>query len=63
MADEEVQEEDKQKPPIVMIVLVIVGVLLLVGITMFGTLFATGFFDSNEETAEEAIAALEEEEA
>lgn len=62
MADEEVQEEDKQKPPIVMIVLVIVGVLLLVGITMFGTLFATGFFDSNEETAEEAIAALEEEE-
>ncbi|MDG1986517.1 MAG: flagellar basal body-associated FliL family protein [Halieaceae bacterium] len=62
MAEEEVQEEEKQKPPIVMIVLVIVGVLLLVGITMFGTLFATGFFDAEEETAEEAIAALEEEE-
>ena len=62
MADEEVQEEEKQKSPILMIILVIVGVLLLVAITMFGTLFATGFFDAEEETAEEAIAALEEEE-
>ena len=62
MAEEEVQEEEKEKSPIVMIVLVIVGVLLLVAITMFGTLFATGFFDAEEETAEELISKLEEEE-
>jgi flagellar FliL protein len=61
---EENLEEEKAKSPILKIILIVVGILLLVAITVGGTLFATGFFDSNEGlAAEEAIAALEAEAA
>ncbi|EAS47839.1 hypothetical protein GB2207_08521 [marine gamma proteobacterium HTCC2207] len=61
---EENLEEEKAKSPILKIILIVVGILLLVAITVGGTLFATGFFDANEGlAAEEAIAALEAEAA
>jgi len=61
---EENVEEEKAKSPIVKIILIVVGILLLVAITVGGTLFASGFFDANEGLgAEEAIAALEAEAA
>lgn len=55
-------EEEKGKSPILKIILIVVGILLLIAITVGGTLFASGFFDPSEEVnAEEAIAALEAE--
>ena len=61
---EENLEEEKAKSPILKVILIVVGILLLVAITVGGTLFATGFFDANEGlAAEEAIAALEAEAA
>jgi flagellar FliL protein len=61
---EENLEEEKAKSQILKIILIVVGILLLVAITVGGTLFATGFFDANEGlAAEEAIAALEAEAA
>lgn len=41
---EENVEEEKAKSPIVKIILIVVGILLLVAITVGGTLFASGFF-------------------
>jgi flagellar protein FliL len=59
---EEILEEEKAKSPILKIILIVVGVLLLIGITIGGTLFASGFFDADKKVAaEEAIAALEAE--
>ena len=55
-------EEEKGKSPILKIILIVVGILLLIAITVGGTLFASGFFNPSEEVnAEEAIAALEAE--
>jgi flagellar FliL protein len=57
---EETTEEVKAKSPVVKIVLIVVSILLLVAITVGGTLFASGFFDANESgSAEQAIATLE----
>ena len=64
MSDEQLDEEEKAKSPILKIILIVVGILLLIGLTIGGTLFASGFFDADKETnAEEAIAALEAEAA
>jgi flagellar FliL protein len=64
MSEETTEEEVKAKSPVVKIVLIVVGILLLVAITVGGTLFASGFFDANESgSAEQAIAALEMEAA
>ena len=59
---EEILEEEKAKSPILKIILIVVGILLLIGLTIGGTLFASGFFDANKNAnAEDAIAALEAE--
>jgi len=64
MSEDTTEEEVKAKSPVVKIVLIVVGILLLVAITVGGTLFASGFFDANESgSAEQAIAALEMEAA
>ena len=60
MSEETTEEEVKAKSPVVKIVLIVVSILLLVAITVGGTLFASGFFDANESgSAEQAIATLE----
>jgi len=64
MSEEQLDEEEKAKSPILKIILIVVGILLLIGLTIGGTLFASGFFDAEKEAnAEEAIAALEAEAA
>ena len=57
MADEDNETEGKKKKPIVKIILLVLGVIILLAGTVFGTLFATGFFD--EKPAASAEAALE----
>jgi flagellar protein FliL len=54
MAEENGEEEVKKGKPIVKIILIVVGVLLLLGIAVGGTLFATGFFDPKPEAAVQA---------
>ena len=61
MSEEVAVEEEKAKSPILKIILIVVGILLLVAITIGGTLFATGFFDAKKESPEEAIGAVEAE--
>lgn len=62
MAEEQVENEEKSKSSVVKIILIVVGVLLLVVLSVVGTLFATGFFDKTEkESVEEQIAELEAE--
>jgi flagellar FliL protein len=64
MSDEQLEDEEKAKSPVLKIILIVVGILLLIGITVGGTLFASGFFDAGKDVnAEEAIAALEAEAA
>ena len=50
MSEEVAVEEEKAKSPILKIILIVVGILLLVAITIGGTLFATGFFDAEKES-------------
>lgn len=57
MADEDNETEGKKKSPILKIILLVLGVIILLAGTVFGTLFATGFFD--EKPAASAEAALE----
>ena len=45
MADSEKDAEVKKKSPAVKIIMLVVLVLFVLAITVFGTLFATGFFD------------------
>lgn len=54
MAEENGEEEVKKGKPIVKIILIVVGILLLLGIAIGGTLFATGFFDPKPEEAAQA---------
>ncbi len=54
MAEENGEEEVKKGKPIVKIILIVVGVLLLLGIAIGGTLFATGFFDPKPDEAAKA---------
>jgi len=64
MSDEQLEDEEKAKSPVLKIILIVIGILLLIGITVGGTLFASGFFDAGKDVnAEEAIAALEAEAA
>lgn len=65
--DEEIQlaegEETGKKGGLKKIIILVLAVLLLVGASIGGTLFATGFFDPKPEETEEAAAAeIEEEE-
>ena len=60
MSEEDTEDEGKKKSPIVKIILIFLGLLIVVGITVTATLFASGFFDAGkEEDAEEALAELE----
>tara|TARA_B100000579_G_C22817594_1_gene848769 strand:+ start:809 stop:1408 length:600 start_codon:yes stop_codon:yes gene_type:complete len=62
MADEQPEGEDQGKSPVVKIILIVVGILLLIALSVVGTLFATGFFDAKErDNVEEQIAELEAE--
>jgi len=62
MADEQPEGEEQAKSPVVKIVLIVVGILLLIALSVVGTLFATGFFDAKEQdNVEEQIAELEAE--
>jgi len=60
MPDEILDDEAQAKSPVLKIILIVVGVLLLVAITVGGTLFASGFFaPKSAQDPEAAIAALE----
>ncbi|MEJ6773112.1 MAG: flagellar basal body-associated FliL family protein [Porticoccaceae bacterium] len=60
MPDEILDDEAQAKSPVLKIILIVVGVLLLVAITVGGTLFASGFFaPDTAQDPEAAIAALE----
>jgi flagellar FliL protein len=60
MADEDNETEGKKKSPILKILLLVIGVIILLAGTVFGTLFATGFFDEKPAiSAEEALEGAE----
>ncbi|MEY4208945.1 MAG: hypothetical protein RLZZ20_2097 [Pseudomonadota bacterium] len=52
--EEQVEGEPKKKGPLLKIILIVVGVLLLIGISVGGTLFATGFFSKKPKEAVDA---------
>lgn len=58
--EEQVEGEPKSKGPLIKIILMVVAVLVLIGGSVGGTLFATGFF-SKKEKAEETLDKLEAE--
>lgn len=53
-AEEPLEGEVKKKSPLIKIIIMVVAVLLLIGLSVGGTLFATGFF-SKKHTAEDAV--------
>ena len=53
-AEEVVEGEPKKKGPLVKIILIVVGVLLLIGLSVGGTLPATGFFNKKPKEAVDA---------
>jgi flagellar protein FliL len=60
VADEDNETEGKKKSPILKILLLVIGVIILLAGTVFGTLFATGFFDEKPAvSAEEALEGAE----
>ena len=62
MAEEQADNDEKGKSSVVKIIMIVVGILLLVILSVVGTLFATGFFDKSEkESVEDQIAELEAE--
>ncbi len=52
--EEQVEGEPTKKGPLVKIILIVVGVLLLIGLSVGGTLFATGFFSKKPKEAVDA---------
>lgn len=58
--EEQVEGEPKSKGPLIKIILMVVAVIVLIGGSVGGTLFATGFF-SKKEKAEETLGKLEAE--
>ena len=64
MADEELELEEKPKKPIVKIALIGVAAILVLVITVVGTLFVSGFFDHKDtHAAEQALKEPEEKKA
>ncbi|MDG1495054.1 MAG: flagellar basal body-associated FliL family protein [Porticoccaceae bacterium] len=64
MSEEQLEDQEKAKSPLIKIIVIVVGIILLLGITIGATLFASGFFDAdNNVDAEQAIAELEAEAA
>ena len=61
MADEEVEVEGKKKSPLIKILVIAVVAILLLSVTVVGTMFVTGFFDKKDiSAAEEEIKKMEE---
>jgi flagellar FliL protein len=61
VAEEDNETEGKKKSPILKILLLVIGVIILLAGTVFGTLFATGFFDEKPAiSAEEALEGAED---
>ena len=58
--EEQVEGEPKSKGPLIKIIIMVVAVLVLIGGSVGGTLFATGFF-SKKEKAEDTLGKLEAE--
>jgi flagellar FliL protein len=58
--EEQVEGEPKKKGPLIKIIIMVVAVLVLIGGSVGGTLFATGFF-SKKEKAEDTLEKLEAE--
>ena len=56
---EEAEVEEKKKSPILLIVLIFVGILLLLGGAIGGTLFLTGFFDKQDRDIEDEFAQMD----
>ena len=56
---EEAEVEEKKKSPILLIVLIFVGILLLLGGAIGGTLFLTGFFDKQDRDIEDEFAQID----
>ena len=54
MAEEAGEVEDKPKKPILKIILLVVGILVLLGGTVAGTLFFSGFFSKKAAASAEA---------
>ena len=52
--EEAVEGEPKKKGPLVKIILIVVAVLLLIGLSVGGTLLATGFFSKKPKEAVDA---------
>lgn len=52
--EEQVEGEPKKKGPLVKIILIVVAVLLLIGLSVGGTLVATGFFNKKPKEAVDA---------
>ena len=52
--EEQAEGEPKKKGPLVKIILIVVGVLLLIGLSVGGTLVATGFFSKKPKEAVDA---------
>jgi flagellar FliL protein len=44
MSEELLEDEEKAKSPVLKIILIVFGVILVIAISVGGTLFATGFF-------------------
>lgn len=64
MADEELELEEKPKKPILKIALIAVAAILILVITVTGTLFVSGFFDKKDtHAAEQALKELEDKKA
>ena len=56
---EEAEVEEKKKSPILLIVLIFVGILLLLGGAIGGTLFLTRFFDKQDRDIEDEFAQMD----
>ena len=51
MADQDLEGDVKKKSPIVKIIVLVALLLIVLSVTVFGTLFATGFFDEKPAAA------------
>mgnify|MGYP000250326159 CR=1 FL=1 len=56
---EEAEVEEKKKSPILLIVLIFVGILLLLGGAIGGTLFLTGYFDKTDRDIEDEFTKMD----
>lgn len=53
--EEQVEGEPKKKGPLIKIIIMVVAVLVLIGGSVGGTLFATGFFSKKEKAGPNTV--------